>query len=163
MNSLILFILMTLNSTTLQVSSSSFKENTMIPSKYTCEGENISPALAIKNIPKQAKTLALIADDPDAPNGGFVHWVAFNVDPAGTIKEHTEPGTKGKNGAGKNGYMGPCPPSGTHHYHFRVYALDSKLDLEEGATKAQLEKAMHGHILAQGELVGLYKKVKPGK
>lgn len=160
MNSFFLFIVASITATTLQVSSPAFKENGLIPSKYTCEGQNINPALTVKNIPQGTKSLALIVDDPDAPNGTFDHWVIWNIDPSGTIGENSAPGTEGKNGTGKNGYMGPCPPTGTHHYHFKVYALNGKLDLESGANKSQLEKAMTGHILAQAELIGLYKKTK---
>ncbi|HEY1871769.1 MAG TPA: YbhB/YbcL family Raf kinase inhibitor-like protein [Chitinophagaceae bacterium] len=158
MNPFILFLFAAVTSTTLQVSSPSFKANGMIPLKYTCEGQSINPAVSVTNIPKQAKSLALIVDDPDAPKGGFVHWVMWNIDPSGTIKENSAPGTQGKNGAGGNKYLGPCPPTGTHHYHFRVYALDAKLNLQDATDKAALETAMKGHILASGELVGLYKK-----
>jgi hypothetical protein len=132
----------------------------MIPSKYTCDGDNINPPLTIKNIPKQTKSLALIVDDPDAPSGTFDHWITWNIPPVETIGENSAPGSHGRNGSGRNGYMGPCPPSGTHHYHFKVYALDTKLTLQEGANKKQLENAMKGYILAMGELIGLYKKTK---
>lgn len=160
MNSFILFIITAMMTATLQISSSSFKANETIPSKYTCEGDNINPSLSVKHVPQQAKSLALIVDDPDAPNGTFDHWVIWNIDPAGAIGENTAPGTQGKNGSGKMGYMGPCPPTGTHHYHFKIYALDVILALQEGANKMQLESAMKGHILARGELIGLYKKTK---
>ena len=160
MNTFLLFIIAGITAATLQVSSSAFKENDLIPAKYTCEGENINPAISVKNIPQQAKSLALIMDDPDARNGGFNHWVMWNIDPSGTINENSAPGTQGKNGAGKSGYAGPCPPTGTHHYHFKVYALDTKLNLQEGANKTQLEAAIKGHVLASGELIGLYKKTK---
>jgi len=145
----------------LEVSSTAFKHNGSIPSDYTCEGKNINPALEIKNIPTAAKSLAVIMDDPDAPNGTFVHWVTWNLPVKEIIPENSSPGTEGNNGRGNKGYMGPCPPSGTHHYHFKVYALDTSLDLKAGATKAELESAMKSHILAQGETVGVYKKTKP--
>jgi Raf kinase inhibitor-like YbhB/YbcL family protein len=146
---------------TLTVTSSSFGQGGMIPSKFTCEGENSSPALHIQGIPANAKSLAIILNDPDAPmKGGFTHWVAFNIDPAADIPEKFNGGVEAMNGAGKAGYIGPCPPTGTHHYHFMVYALDAKLDLAKSANKEQLEKAIEGHVLAQGELIGLYKKVK---
>lgn len=157
MNPFIL-LLFAITSPGLQVSSPSFKADSMIPLKYTCEGQNINPAVSVKNIPHLAKSLALILDDPDAPNGGFVHWVMWNIDPSGAINENSAPGTQGKNGAGSNKYLGPCPPTGVHHYHFRVYALDAKLDLKDATDKAALEAAMKGHVLASGELVGLYKK-----
>jgi len=143
------------------VSSPAFKEGQTIPEQYTCEGKNVSPALNISGYPDKTVTLALIMHDPDAPMaGGFTHWVAFNIDTANQIEENTSPGTAGSNSSNKRGYTGPCPPTGTHHYKFKVYALDAKLDLKKGATKAELEKAMEGHILSQGMLTGLYKKTK---
>ena len=161
MNALILFIITALTSSPFNVSSPSFKQNGMIPSEYTCEGKNINPSITIKNVPQKTMSLALIVDDPDAPKGTFDHWVIWNIDPsATTIGENSAPGTEGKNGSGKNDYMGPCPPSGTHHYHFKVYALNTKLDLAAGATKKHLEIAMKTHILAKAELIGLYKKTK---
>lgn len=144
---------------TLTVSSPAFGANTMIPAKFTCEGVSVSPALHLGEFPSQTKSLAIIVHDPDAGRpGGFTHWVAFNIDPAQDIPEGFKGGVQAMNGAGKAGYTGPCPPSGTHHYHFMVYALDIRLDLSANAGKAELEKAMQGHILAQGDLVGLYKK-----
>lgn len=145
----------------LQVSSSSFSANGNIPVKFTCEGENTNPAVSVKNIPPGTKSLAIIVEDPDAPQGTVYHWVAWNIDPSGNIPEKTAAGVQGKNTKGDNGYMGPCPPNGTHHYHFTVYALDTKLDLAEGATAEQLRAAMHDHLLGSGELIGLYKKVNP--
>jgi len=146
---------------TLTVSSPAFGANGMIPTRYTCEGASISPALHIGQLPAQTKSLAIIMHDPDAGHpGGFTHWVAFNIDPMQNIPEAYKGGVQARNGAGKAGYIGPCPPTGTHHYHFMVYALDARLDLGAQAGKEELEKAMKGHILAQGDLVGLYKKVK---
>ena len=146
---------------TLTVSSPAFGANTMIPTKYTCEGASVSPALRIGEFPSQTKSLAIIVHDPDAGHeGGFTHWVAFNIDPMQEIPEGYKGGVQAMNGAGKSGYMGPCPPTGVHHYHFMVYALDAKLDLGDKARKADLEKAMEGHILAKGDLVGLYQKGK---
>jgi hypothetical protein len=142
------------------VTSLSFSQNGMIPSKFTCDGDGISPSLHIDNIPDKTISLALIVDDPDAPHGTFTHWVAWNIDPAGDIAENTKPGEQGKNGFGKTGYGGPCPPSGTHHYHFKVYALDIKLKLPAHSDRSSLEHAMKGHVLAEGELIGLYKKRK---
>jgi len=143
----------------LRVSSPAFGPNTMIPTRYTCEGENTSPALMVQDLPKGTKTLALIVHDPDAAmKGGFTHWVAFNIDPVTNIPQEFKGGVQALNGANKLGYMGPCPPSGTHHYHFMVYALDTMLNLPKETNKDQLEKAMVGHILAQGEVIGLYKK-----
>jgi Raf kinase inhibitor-like YbhB/YbcL family protein len=130
----------------------------MIPAKYTCSGSNINPELTIKDIPSEAKSLALIVEDPDAPNGTFDHWIMWNIPVKEKIEENSVPGTQGKNGKNENKYMGPCPPSGTHHYHFGIYALGSKLDLPAGTDKKGLLKAMEGNILGKGELVGLYKK-----
>jgi len=147
---------------TLQVSSPSFKNGDYIPTMYTCEGQSINPPLEIQGIPQGTRTLALIMDDPDAPAGTFDHWVIWNIEPAKTIRENSAPGTEGSNGKGAKGYTGPCPPAGTglHHYHFKVYALNTKLDLQTGVKKADLESAMKGHILGQGELVGLYANTK---
>ncbi len=149
-------------STSLKVSSSAFSDNSNIPMKYTCEGQQVSPPLEISGIPSDAKSLALIVHDPDAPmDGGFTHWVVWNIDPSTTsIPEGFDGGEQGLNGAKKTGYIGMCPPTGTHHYHFMVYALDTKLNISKQTGKDGLEKAMKGHILAQGELVGLYKKSK---
>ena len=142
----------------LQVSSPSFNNNEYIPQKFSCEGDNISPALSIKNIPPKTASLALIVEDPDAPKGTVTHWIAWNIDSSGDISEKSTQGIQGKNTRGNNGYMGPCPPNGVHHYHFKVYALDKKLELPEGSTKQELESAMKDHILGAGELVGLYEK-----
>ena len=145
----------------LTITSPVFQANGNIPAKYTCEGDNSSPALHIDAIPEGCKSLAIIVHDPDAPaSGGFTHWVAFNIDPMTDIPQNYKGGIQASNGAGKTGYTGPCPPSGTHHYHFMVYALDTKLSLDKKAGKAQLEKAMEGHILSKGDLVGLYKRSK---
>jgi Raf kinase inhibitor-like YbhB/YbcL family protein len=144
----------------LTVKSPSFLNNDFIPSKFTCEGSDINPALIISDIPDDTKSLALIVDDPDVPNGTFDHWVMWNIPVKDKIEENSTPGAQGKNGRNENKYMGPCPPSGTHHYHFRVYALDTKLDLPVSTDKKALLQAMEGHILGSGELVGLYNKRK---
>jgi Raf kinase inhibitor-like YbhB/YbcL family protein len=122
--------------------------------------KNINPPIVVKNVPVRTQTLALILEDPDASKGTFDHWVAWNILPDHVITEGSSPGTEGNNGAGKKGYTGPCPLPGTgiHHYHFHIYALDTQLDLKSGAGKAQLKAAMKGHILAEGELVGLCQK-----
>jgi Raf kinase inhibitor-like YbhB/YbcL family protein len=143
------------------VSSPDFEPGGSIPSKFTCEGPSISPQLQIGPFPAGTRTLAIIMYDPDAPvPGGFTHWVVFNIDPVHNLAEEYQGGVQAMNGHNKRGYTGPCPPSGTHHYHFVVYALDASLDLTEKAGRAELEKAMAGHILAQGELVGVYQKMK---
>ena len=146
----------------LAVTSAAFKSNSIIPQKYSCEGAETSPPLRIANVPSTAKSLALIVHDPDAPvQGGFTHWVMWNIDVNGDIPEGYKNAVEGLNGARQKGYKGMCPPSGTHHYHFIVYALDERLELDPSATdKAALEKAMEGHILAKGDLIGLYRKTK---
>jgi Raf kinase inhibitor-like YbhB/YbcL family protein len=146
----------------LKVSSTAFVNNGSIPAKYSCEGEEISPSLIINDIPADARSLAIIVHDPDAPReGGFTHWVVWNIDVAyKTLPENFKGAIQGLNGAGQPGYKGMCPPTGTHHYHFMVYALDTKLSIDPKTDKAGLEKGMQGHVLAQGELVGLYKKSK---
>ena len=144
----------------IKIASTAFAEGEMIPKKYTCDGDDISPPLQISDVPENTKSLALIMDDPDAPVGVWDHWIVFNI-PASIsqISEGEEPqGTPGKNSWGRTGYGGPCPPSGTHRYFFKLYALDTMLDLEPGASKKKVLKAMEGHILAQGELMGKYKR-----
>lgn len=142
----------------MKLSSPDFDPNQLIPVQFTCQGKDISPALEIADMPKGTKSLALIVDDPDAPMGTWVHWVAFDIEPRSMIKQGEIPGIQGINGSHQLGYEGPCPPSGTHRYFFKIYALDSMLGLNSGITKAELLRAMEGHILDQAELVGLYKK-----
>lgn len=154
---LLLIIAMVANKS-LTVKSPAFGNNESIPSKYSCDGSNINPEITIKDIPEEARSLAIIMDDPDAPGGNFDHWLMWNIPVKDRIEENSAPGVEGKNGRNENKYTGPCPPSGTHHYHFKVYALDSKLDLSTGADKNMLLKAMDKHILASGELVGLFKR-----
>lgn len=143
--------------------TSVFSDNQAIPSRFTCDGGNVNPELNITGVPKEAKSLSLIVDDPDAPGGDFVHWVMWSFGPGSLqIKENSIPtdvGTVvGKNDFGNNGYGGPCPPTGTHRYQFKVYALDKKLDLTASAGKQELLGAMNGHILSQTILVGTYGK-----
>ncbi len=143
----------------MKIISPVFLHNQLIPKKFTCQGENINPALSIEGIPEGTKSLALIVDDPDAPGGTWVHWVVFDIPPTTTqIAEKSIPGKQGWNDFGKRNYGGPCPPGGTHRYFHKIYALDTVLNLKEGIKKKELEKAMQGHILDQAELVGLYKK-----
>ena len=151
----------------IKVTSSAFQHNWMIPEKFTCDGDNVSPPIEIGRVPEGAKFLALIMHDPDAPRaGGWTHWVKFNMKMNNelgimNIEEGKEPeGVSGKGTGGNATYQGPCPPSGMHRYFFNVYALNTELALKEGATKAELESAMEGHILAKGELVGLYSRKK---
>ncbi len=138
------------------ISSTAFGHNGTIPRAYTCDGVDVNPPLTVKAIPVGAKTLALIVDDPDAPGRTWVHWVVFNIPPEGEIAENSVPGTQGRNDFRRTAYGGPCPPSGIHRYFFKLYALDRRLDIAEGADKRQLLAAMKGHVLDTAELVGLY-------
>lgn len=138
------------------ITSPSFSEGADIPVKFTCKGENISPAINIESIPADAKSLAVIVEDPDAPRGVFDHWVVWNLQPNNTITENTKDGVRGNNGKGETGYMGPCPPSGTHRYQFKIYALDAMLDLPVGTNKKNLMNAMTEHVVAGGELTGMF-------
>jgi len=144
----------------LDISSASFQAGEEIPVKYTCDGANISPSLDIKGIPEEAKCLALIVDDPDAPISTWVHWVVWNIPVTHHIKENEIHGVEGINDFQQYHYGGPCPPSGTHHYYFKIYALDALLDLPKGSKEFQLEKAMSEHIIAYGEMMGLYTRHK---
>ena len=150
----------------IKLKSPAFEEGGMIPRNYTCDGKDVSPPLTWEGVPEGTKSLALICDDPDAPIGTWVHWVLYNLPPKTTELAEAIPlepvlpnGAKqGKNDWRKFGYGGPCPPGGTHRYYFKIYALDTMLDLEAGATKKDLLKAMEGHILAQGQLMGKYSR-----
>jgi Raf kinase inhibitor-like YbhB/YbcL family protein len=144
----------------MKLTSPAFTHNEAIPSEYTCDGDDLSPPLVISDVPSNAKSLALIMDDPDAPVGTWDHWVVFNIPPTTKqISKGTEPnGIAGRNSWGRTGYGGPCPPSGTHRYFFKFYALDALLNLPEDSTKKDLERAMQGHILAQAQLMGTYKR-----
>ena len=141
----------------LQVSAVDFKDHEYLPVRYGCKGENINPALIIDHIPEDAKSMAIIVDDPDAPSGDWVHWVVWNIPPSRHVKENEHRGVPGRNDFGTDRYSGPCPPSGTHRYFFKVYALDCSLSLVGGAGKTELEKAMGGHVTGFGEMVGLFK------
>jgi Raf kinase inhibitor-like YbhB/YbcL family protein len=140
------------------VKSPDFADNNYIQFKFTCDGNNVSPGLILENIPGDTKSLALIMDDTDSPNGEFVHWVMWNMSVTTKIIENKAVGTVGKNSHGENKYYGPCPPNGMHTYHFKVYALNSVLELSENAGKAELLKAMEGHILEQATLKGRYSR-----
>ena len=143
-----------------------FQEGGRIPSRYTCTGDGISPPLAWSGAPKETKSVALIIDDPDTSRGIFTHWVIFNIPASDNSLSENIPAsgvlpngaTQGSNGGGRIGYTSPCPPSGTHHYVFHLYALDTQLNLQAGATKQDLLTAMTGHILAEAQLIGLYSK-----
>ena len=150
----------------LEISSTAFSEGEMIPTRYTCDGPDVSPDLSWSGVPDTARTLALICDDPDAPMGTWVHWVLYNL-PAETraLPEAAPPNAEladgsrhGQNSWRRLGYGGPCPPSGTHRYSFKLYALDAVFDLAPGAGKEQLLQAMEGHILGQAEVMGIYSR-----
>src|SRR6267143_5097504 len=144
----------------MKIVSSAFQQAGNIPTQFTCDGEDMSPPLQITGVPAEAKSLALIAEDPDAPGGLFTHWLVWNIPPqTNSIEEGSAPkGLQGTNDFGKSGYGAPCPPSGMHRYYFRVFALDRELDLRSGAKRSQLDAAMKGHVIAQGELIGRYAK-----
>lgn len=148
----------------LQIASTAFTANGNIPRMYTCEGEDINPPLDIQEIPSGAHSLAVIMEDPDAPGGTFLHWLVWNIPITHHINENEVPGEQGLNDFGRNSYGGPCPPSGTHRYIFKVYALDDLIDLPEGSLRKDVENEMRKHILAYGELTGVYRKTrhKPG-
>jgi len=145
----------------MNLESPTFSNHQNIPSKYTCDGENVNPPLKISEVPEKSKSLVLIVDDPDAPMGTWVHWTIWNISPKTTeIPENSVPegAIEGMTDFGKPGYGGPCPPSGTHRYFFKLYALDITLDLDTSAKKEDIEKAMEGHILDKAELIGLYSR-----
>jgi Raf kinase inhibitor-like YbhB/YbcL family protein len=147
----------------MKITSPVFENQGKIPAKYACTGENVSPPLRIDNVPTGTKSLVLIVDDPDAPNGTWVHWVVYNIDPSVTdIAESSIPqsGIEALTSSGKRGYSGPCPPSGEHHYFFKLYAIDNPLSFYDPSSvdKKLLEEEMQGHILEQTELVGLFSK-----
>jgi Raf kinase inhibitor-like YbhB/YbcL family protein len=145
----------------LRITSPAFASGEAIPARYTCDGADVSPPLAIAGVPEQARSLALVMDDPDAPVGTWVHWVEWNIDPkTREIPENGSPpgGVEGRNSWHRTGYGGPCPPSGSHRYFFKLYALDALLDLPSGAGKTELERAMRGHVVAEGELMGTYRR-----
>lgn len=148
--------------------SPAFKNNEPIPSRYTCDGENISPALNWDHLPEDTRTITIVVHDPDAPSGNFIHWIIYDI-PV-TMKDLQEGITStlnlpdgaamGTNDARRIGYYGPCPPSGVHHYHFTIYAVNTFLRLDAGATRTELMQSMKGHILEEGKLVGTYKRQK---
>ena len=156
------------NKVSINLTSSAFAEGAAIPEEYTCQGKNISPPLKWSGVPSETKSLAFIMDDPDAPMGTWVHWVLYDLAPSMTelpeglpAKEHIAAGSgkEGSNDFKRIGYGGPCPPAGKpHRYFFKLYALDTALDLKPGAKKKDLERAMEKHILAQGQLMATYKR-----
>lgn len=145
----------------MQLTSPAFQNNAPIPREYTCDGKDTSPPLQISGVPVETKSLVLIVDDSDAPRGDFVHWLVWNIYPkTEEIAVNSVPvgAVEGTTDFGRTGYGGPCPPSGTHHYQFKLYALDTVLSLDSSARKADLERALRGHILDNAHLTGLYKR-----
>ncbi|MDI6778257.1 MAG: YbhB/YbcL family Raf kinase inhibitor-like protein [Patescibacteria group bacterium] len=146
----------------MKITSPVFQNNESIPKKYSCDGENINPPLEIADVPESAKSLVLVVVDPDAPvAGGFAHWTLWNISSSTSqITENSVPerAIQGLTSSNSNGYVSPCPPSGTHRYFFKLYALDTNLDLPSSSKREDVEKAMEGHILDQAELIGLYQR-----
>lgn len=153
------------NKNKIKITSSAFKNGKLIPNKYACDGDDVSPPISWSSVPDGTESIAIITDDPDAPGGTFVHWVIYDI--PGDITELSEEissddaledGTQqGTNDFGNIGYNGPCPPKGTHRYYFKIYALDKETGIDPGATKEDLVNAMKGHILGEGKLMGKYK------
>lgn len=145
----------------MQLFSPAFTHQSAIPSRYTCDGDDVNPPLEIAGVPAGTTSLALIVDDPDAPMGTWVHWTVWNIPPdTHTISQRSVPrgAVEGLTSFGKPGWGGPCPPSGTHRYFFKLYALDTVLNLDPSTDKAALERAMEGHVLVRSELIGLYQR-----
>jgi Raf kinase inhibitor-like YbhB/YbcL family protein len=143
----------------MKISSPSFEDGGLIPPRFTCDGEGINPQIEITDFPEETVSFAMIVEDPDAVSGTFYHWVIWNIDPSLAIIEEDlvpEGAIEGKNSGNQNNYIGPCPPSGTHHYHFRVFALRRKLNLPASTTGFDLEDAIAGNSWDYAELVGLY-------
>jgi Raf kinase inhibitor-like YbhB/YbcL family protein len=143
----------------MKIESPAFKNNGLIPVDYTCDGRNVSPPLTVSDVPEGAKSMALIVDDPDAPAGTWVHWTVWNIKPGiSGIPENSCPAdsVEGLNDSGSSGYGGPCPPTGTHRYFFKLYALNSELDIDSSARAADIEREIRGKIIEKAELIGLY-------
>ncbi|MGC8775986.1 MAG: YbhB/YbcL family Raf kinase inhibitor-like protein [Minisyncoccia bacterium] len=151
-----------LNNLNMTITSPNFKNNEFIPKEFSCDGQDLNPELHISNVPKEAKSLVLIVDDPDAPMGTWTHWTVWNISPdIQVIKSNQLPvgAVEGQTDFGRTGYGGPCPPAGkAHRYFFKLYALDIILNLQPGALRSELEKTMQGHIISQAELIGLYQR-----
>lgn len=142
----------------LTILSPEFKDGDFIPDKYTCNGEDISPPLEIKDLPDNTQSIVIIMDDPGAPVGLFTHWLVWDLDKLSQVEAGLDHAFMGKNDFGTSAYRGPCPPSGTHRYFFRVYALDSRIELTKGSSRQDLENKMKGKILAEGQLMGKYSR-----
>ncbi|MBU0612014.1 YbhB/YbcL family Raf kinase inhibitor-like protein [Patescibacteria group bacterium] len=145
----------------MQMESPSFKYGEEIPSKFTCDGEGVNPSLVLKNVPKEAKSLALVVYDPDAPSGTWIHWLVWNISPeTSDINENSIPAgaVVGENSWPRNSYGGPCPPDGSHRYFFKIYALNTTLNIPENSKFQDLENSIKDHVLAEAELMGRYKR-----
>jgi hypothetical protein len=147
----------------MKITSPSFTDGANIPAKFTGEGIDVNPALDIEDLPAGTKSLALIVDDPDAPVRTWVHWVVYDIPPTDHINENSVPGKQGINDSGVKKYHGPYPPSGTHRYYFKIYALDKVLGVREGISGSDLEDAMKGRVLSSAELMGLYRREQKNK
>lgn len=154
---LIIFFLM-VQEPRLNVTSPDFEHEGEIPSKFTCDGEDINPAFQIDGIPSRAKSIVVMMEDPDSRSSTMNYWLLWNVKPTGIIEAATTAGVKGTNSMGKTSYLGPCPNAGTHRYFFKVYALDTMLEIPEDSNKWTVQKAMEDHVLASGELMGWYRR-----
>jgi Raf kinase inhibitor-like YbhB/YbcL family protein len=146
----------------MKISSNAFGQGGLIPVKYTCEGQDINPQLDIADVPEGTQSLALIVDDPDAPMGVWVHWVVYDIPVVERIEENSVPGMQGTNNFKRQEYGGPCPPSGTHRYYFKLYALDRKLDLQPGIVQDDLLRIIAPYVLGEAELMGRYRKEGQG-
>ena len=155
---LLILLFFFLQVSSLTITSPDFEHEGELPAKFTCDGDDINPTLNVQGIPDGTKSLAIIMEDPDVPLSTFNHWVMWNIEPGEVLAAGSVRGVQGNNSIGKNFYIGPCPPAGKHRYFFKVYALNTMLDLEEDSNKHKLERAMDGHILAQGEIMGWYHK-----
>jgi Raf kinase inhibitor-like YbhB/YbcL family protein len=144
----------------MKLTSPAFKQGGAIPVKFTCDGADVSPPLEIADVPESTKSLVLIVDDPDARAKTWLHWLVYDISPLSRIPEGDVPGKQGTNDFGRKDYGGPCPRSGRHRYFFRLYALDSTLNLKEGVSRKDVEKAMEGHVLERAELTGLYERTR---
>lgn len=138
----------------MKLTSPAFNNNQTIPERFTCRGEDINPRLEIRDVPEATKSLCMVMHDPDSVKGDFVHWVAYNIKPTNAIPESDKTGTAGRNDFGRLGYGGPCPQSGTHRYVMELFALNSTLELSEGARREEVEQTMRGHVLASAQLTG---------
>lgn len=142
----------------LVLKSPAFEHEGEIPSKFTCDGKDVNPALEIEQIPKGTKSIVVLMEDPDSPSAALTCWVRWDLKPTGVVEEGTSAGKAGTNSLGKSGYLGPCPNAGIHRYFFKVYALNENLDLPEGSDKWKVQEAMKGHVLASGEIMGWYRR-----